>query len=134
MSDRAKEISEFLRTGFPEDEPAVRTFDSGATRSPLGDKLEYHKFLDGMVLKKWCEYLHKHRVQTDGSLRTADNWKAGIPQEAYVGSMMRHMMDVWLWLDGHDNEMTETIEDSLCALLFNAHGLLYEILKERSAR
>ena len=29
--------------------------------------------------------------------------------------------------------MGETIEDSLCAIIFNAQGLLYEILKEKKS-
>lgn len=125
MSNRAKEIEEFLKM------ETVRTFDSGATRSPLGEKLEYHRFLDSRVLKRWCEYLQKHRVQSDGNLREPDNWKKGITMEAYISSMMRHMMDIWLWHDGYDSEMNEKLDDSLCAILFNAHGLLYELLAER---
>lgn len=42
---------------------------------------------------------------------------------------MRHLMDVWLWSQGYHDEMTETVHDSLAAIMFNAHGLLFEILK-----
>lgn len=109
---------------------SVRTFDSGATRSPLGDKLEYHRFLDPLVLKRWCEYLQKHRVQTDGRVREPDNWKRGIPVDAYIGSLMRHVWDLWLWRSDHPDEMAEEVQDSLCAIMFNAHGIMYELLKE----
>ena len=37
-------------------------------------------------------------------------------------------MDVWLHHDGHGDEASETLRDSLCAVIFNAQGLLRELL------
>lgn len=107
----------------------VRIFDGGATRSPLGDKLCYSRFMDARVVKRYCEYLHKHRVQADGNVREPDNWKNGIPQASYMDSMHRHFMDVWLHNQGHTSEMAEDIETALCALIFNAQGMLFEVMK-----
>ena len=111
----------------------ARMFDTGATRSPLGDKLCYADFMDSRVIKRYCEYLHKHRVQTDGIVREPDNWKKGIDKTSYVDSMFRHFMDVWHWHLGHQDEMSEDIQTALCALMFNTHGLMFEILKEKGA-
>lgn len=111
-------------------EQNIRTFDTGATRSPLGNKLAYSRFFDARVLKRYAEYMHEHRKQTDGELRDPDNWKNGIPQDSYVDSMYRHFMDVWLWSQGYFGEMTEEIETALCALMFNVHGLLFEVMRD----
>ena len=57
----------------------MRTFDTGATRDSDNDKLDYEGFLSPLVLRRYAEYLHKHRKQSDGKIRTSDNWqKAGL--------------------------------------------------------
>jgi hypothetical protein len=91
--------------------------------------MEYARFMDSKVLKTYAGYLTRHRATPDGNVREPDNWKKGIPTQNYVDSLWRHLMDVWLWSQDHESEMAETIEDSLCAILFNAHGLLYELQK-----
>ena len=112
----------------------IRTFDTGATRSPMNDKLCYSRFMDSRVIKRYCEYLHKHRTQTDGQVREPDNWKHGIPTESYIDSMYRHFMDVWLFEQGYDAETTEDQETALCALMFNIQGLLFEMLKYKDCQ
>jgi hypothetical protein len=109
----------------------VRTFSTGATRSPLGTKPEYAGFLSPLVIKRFGAYMHKHRTQADGTIRDARNWQKGIPQAAYMDSMLRHQVDVWLYQEGHAGEMSEDIETALCAMIFNCQGMLYEILKEK---
>ena len=47
--------------------------------------------------------------------------------------MWRHFLDVWLWIRGFPEKMREEIEDALCAIIFNAGGLLHEILIGRDA-
>ena len=107
----------------------MRIFDAGATRDSDDGKLSYSRFLDPRVIKRYCEYLQKHRVQADGNLREPDNWKNGIPPEVSLDSMMRHVMDVWLSFRGYPEEMTENLEDSLCAIMFNAQSILFEIME-----
>jgi len=114
-------------SGSGPDSP-IRRFTSGATRDTDGGKYDYGGFLSALVLKRFAEYMHKHRLQKDGELRSADNWKKGIPVEAYRESMLRHVMDVWLHLEGNDFEAREDLEECLCALFFNVQGLLYETL------
>ena len=109
----------------------MRQFETGANRDSEKGKLEYAGFLCPLVLKRFAEYMHGHRHLADGTLRDSGNWKKGMPQEVYYQSLMRHVMDAWLYRDGHGDEATETLEDSLCAVIFNAQGLLREVVKER---
>ena len=107
----------------------MRKFKTGATRDEDDGKLDYEGFLNPLSVERFAEYMHKHRHQADGQLRASDNWQKGIPKEAYVKSMFRHFMDVWKEHRGYASK--EGIEDALCAIIFNANGLLFEILKEK---
>jgi len=112
----------------------MRTFAGGATRDTLANKPSYVKALSPSVLRHYVEYIGKHRVQSDGSLRDWDNWKKGIPQDVYLDGLARHFLSTWLLFDGFpasDNHGPVTIEDSICGVIFNAQGLLHEILKDK---
>ena len=117
------------------EQPAqIRTFDSGATRDTTQGKLDYVKALSPIVLRRYVQYLDKHRLQPDGSYRDFDNWKQGIPQDIYHSSGGRHFFDTWLLTEGYtteDNHGPVDIEDALCAQLFNIQGRLHEILKDK---
>lgn len=108
----------------------IRTFDTGATRDTDTGKYDYEGFLSPLVLERFGQYMHKNRVQKDGSLRASDNWQKGIPLDAYMKSAFRHFMEWWmahrLW-----RGTTEVLEDALCAVIFNASGYLHELLKKR---
>lgn len=105
----------------------MRKFESGATRDNDENKLDYEGFLSPLVLDRYAQYMHKHRKQADGVMRSSDNWQKGIPMPAYMKSMWRHFMDVWRQFRGLKGE--DSFEESLCALLFNVHGMLHEHLK-----
>jgi len=105
-------------------ERKIRTFSTGATRDSDADKLDYEGFLSPLVLERYAEYMHTHRKQSDGTLRSSDNWKKGIPIDQYMKSLFRHFMSVW---KGHSVE--EIKEEDLCAMLFNVMGILHEQLK-----
>jgi len=107
---------------------SMREFDTGATRDTDADKLDYEGFLSPAALRAFAEYMHKHRVQSDGSLRDSDNWQKGIPQDEYMKSMFRHFMEVW---EIHRNHPEGDRVDALCALLFNVMGYLHEEVKLR---
>lgn len=119
-----------------EDNKEIRQFDTGATRDVNVDKLNYEGFFSPLVLQRYAQYLHKHRVQSDGNLRDADNWQKGIPIKTYMEGKLRHTMATWLIhrgykaLDEKGNKID--LEESLCAEIFNAMGHLFEILKEKS--
>jgi len=106
----------------------MRTFETGATRSDNKERLDYEGFLSPLVLKRYAEYLHKHRRQADGTLRASDNWQKGIPIEVYMKSKWRHFMSTWLWF----REGGDGAEESLCAELFNTMGMLHEILRGKN--
>src|SRR3972149_6479395 len=74
----------------------IRTFSTGATRDTNQNKPDYEGFLSPLVIKRFGEYMSKHRVQSDGNLRDSDNWQKGIPKEEYMKSAWRHFMDWWL--------------------------------------
>lgn len=117
--------------------PPIRTFDSGATRDTEQGKLDYVKALSPIVLKRYVQYLDKHRKQSDGSYRDFDNWKKGIPIEAYISGGGRHFMDAWLLTEGYgtkDNHGPVELQDALCAQLFNIMGRLHEMLGKKVAR
>jgi hypothetical protein len=110
----------------------IRQFESGATRSPLNDKLQYSGFISPIVLKRYAEYMHRHRLQSDGELRDADNWQKGIPDDSAFDSMLRHVMDIWFYSRDFGAEATEEKLESLCAIIFNASVLIYNQEKKNA--
>lgn len=114
--------------------PKIREFSTGATRDTDEGKFDYEGFLSVRVLERYAAYMHKHRVQSDGSVRDSDNWQKGIPVKQYMKSLWRHFIDVWGTYRELDKTQlrTEVLEDALCALLFNAMGMLHEVLNGRS--
>lgn len=113
------------------DNGIVRQFPTGATRDTSEGKLEFDGFLNPLVLVRFAEYMHENRKLPDGTLRASDNWTKGIPRAAYLSSMVRHLVDLWLHHRGHPEKAREDIETALCALLFNVQGYLHEVLLGR---
>lgn len=111
---------------------SVRTFSTGATRDTDNGKLDYEAFLSPLVLKRYAEYMHAHRKQSDGTLRDGDNWQKGIPIVQYMKSRWRHFIDTWT-LHRQGKDMDPQQEVNLCAELFNVSGQLHEILKKKQA-
>ncbi len=110
----------------------IRKFTTGATRDTNEGKYDYEGFFSPLVVKRFGEYMTKHRKQSDGSLRDSDNWQKGIPQEAYIKSAWRHFIDFWCEHRGIGSR--EGLEDALCALLFNIQGYLHEHLKRNKRK
>jgi len=111
----------------------MRTFETGATRDAEGTKPDYEGFFSPLVFEAFGEYMTKHRVQADGSLRASDNWQKGIPQPVYIKSLFRHFVHMWALHRGHavkdDTGQPVTMRDTLCAVMFNVMGYLHESLK-----
>jgi hypothetical protein len=105
----------------------IRQFETGATRNVDAGKPDFEGFLSPLSLRRYAEYMHRNRVQADGSVRASDNWQKGIPLDSYAKSGFRHFMSFWSLHRGF--EADESLEDALCALIFNAQGYLHEILK-----
>lgn len=108
----------------------MRQFETGATRDTDDSKLDYEGFLSPVVIKRYAQYMHKHRIQADGGLRDADNWQKGMPTGVYIKSLLRHFMDLWLLHRGRGDEaVSDDIEETLCAILFNTMGYLNELIR-----
>ena len=117
----------------PAGDDEIRTFDTGATRDTMAGKLSYVKALSPIVLQRYVQYLDAHRKQPDGSMRDFDNWKKGIPEEAYLDGLGRHQMAAWLLAQGYsaeDNHGSVTLVDTLCAIIFGASGWLHKLLEK----
>jgi hypothetical protein len=115
----------------PKPAPAkVRTFDTGATRDTDAGKLDYEGFEHPSVMRRFAEFMHSKRPQPDGSLRDSDNWQLGMPRQAYMKSMWRHLMEVW---SAHRAGVFsgKELEEALCAIRFNVNGYLFEVVKDR---
>lgn len=112
------------------DNGILRVFDSGATRDTNEGKLEPWGFTSSLTEKVFCEYMNKHRVQSDGSLRDSDNWKRGFTLDSYWHSMSRHVMDFRLLWEGHKEESrTQDMIDALCGIKFNVDALIRELAR-----
>lgn len=106
----------------------MRTFETGATRDDDTNKPDYRGFLSPFALQEYGEYMLKHQEQADGTMRASDNWKKGIPPDAYASSLIRHVVQFWMdyELFGGAHEWPP-LKDDLCAIIFNAQGLLHEL-------
>jgi hypothetical protein len=111
------------------DRKTTRQFESGATRDQDADKLHYEGYISPIVLLRYAIYMKKHEKMADGTTRAPDNWQKGIPKSAYIESLLRHVMTLWLDHDGYGYLSNESYQDTLCAVIFNASGLLFEDYK-----
>lgn len=117
------------------DDGTLRTFSTGATRDTAEGKLEPWGFSSALVEKAFCEYMNGHRTQSDGNLRNSDNWKRGIPVDAYWHSLSRHVLDLRLQWEGYPGSARSAdMIESLCAIRFNVDGLLHELLRKELGR
>ena len=113
---------------------SIRSFDTGATRSADTTRYDPEGFLSPIVIERYCEYMNRHREQPDGSVRDSDNWQKGIPEAAYMKGLWRHLLHLWTRYRGfqvQDRLASEGLEEDLCAIMFNAQGMLFELLKDK---
>ena len=112
--------------------PTTRTFSSGATRSGDTERDDPEGFLSPLAIDRFNEYMTKHRIQADGSVRASDNWQKGLPLSTFAKGFCRHALHFWLRHRGwpvRDPQAGVDIQDDLCALMFNTMGYLHELLK-----
>lgn len=108
----------------------MRHFGTGATRDQDTSKNDYEGFNSPLVEKAFGDYMTRHRIQPDGSVRASDNWQLGIPRDAYIKSLMRHVHDLWLHHRNFPEEACDPdVISVLCAIRFNTNGYLLEELK-----
>ena len=104
----------------------VRTFATGANRDTDEGKLDYEGFYSPLVLERFAAYMDRHRSLRDGTIRDSDNFQRGIPLEAYMKSLLRHVLAAWKRYRGWDDT---DMQEHLCGVLFNTMGMLHELLK-----
>lgn len=118
----------------------IRQFNTGATRDSEEGKYDFEGFLSPIVIEAYAKYMHKHRKQSDGSLRDSDNWQKGFGDKHFdvcIKSLWRHFVDLWflhrgyIRKDGKDGH-TITKEEALMAMLFNIMAYAYKFLKEET--
>ena len=110
---------------------AVREFATGATRDTDTGKIDYEGFLSPSVLKRFGQYMNKHRVNSDGTPRDSDNWQKGLPRTVYLKSAWRHFHDWWTLHRGGKIDEPYGLDEVLCAVMFNVMGYLHEELKRK---
>lgn len=110
------------------DDGVMRVFDGGATRDTSGGKNDYGGFLSPEVLIAFGDFMRRHQVQPDGSIRDPGNWKHGMPTRVCLESGMRHWIDIWMELDG--NESREGMDEALGGAFFNIMALWYNLIQE----
>ena len=112
----------------------VRKFDSGATRDTSEGKLDFEGFLSPLVLHRYFEYMHQHRNLPNGDKRDSDNWQLLFGDkhlDVCIKSLLRHVFDLWLHHRKYSEKTTETLEDSICAIIFNANAYLFKLLLDK---
>ena len=114
------------------DTDKIKAFSTGATRSNSENRIDPEGFFSPLVIDRVSQYLHKHRYQADGKLRSSDNWQQGLPFDTYAKSLWRHFLHFWTRHRGwkvKDSKAGANIEEDLCAIIFNASGYLHELRK-----
>jgi len=105
----------------------MRQFQSGSMRDSDTEKIDPEAALSPLVIQAYCEYVRKHRLQGSQEARGDDNWQLGIPPSSYMKSLWRHLLEAWKYHRGYP--VKGTLNDALCAIIFNAQGMLHEKLK-----
>jgi hypothetical protein len=112
----------------------MKKFETGATRTDDSLRDDPEGYLSPLVIERYCQYMTKHRVQADGSVRDSDNWQKGMPESRGWKGLYRHFLHGWLrWrgFEPHDKLSAENTEEDLCAMLFNINVILHQRLVEK---
>jgi len=134
--------------------PQIRKFNQNANRDSSDGKYEYVGFRNPVCEFSFAKYMHKHRKQSDGELRTSNNWWGGWDKQVSLDCLIRHVVDLELLHYGrfvykernNEGETTHhlpkrlnkipkgwyevTKEDACNAIRFNADAYKLQLLKE----
>lgn len=112
----------------------MRKYTTGAIRDTNKGKNDYSRYFSPLVMKERGDYMRRHAVRSDGSIRPGDNWKnrfGETPKEHYDNcfeSHCRHHLEFWL---GHDGYLSRRQKiDAICAMMFNLDAYLHVELEE----
>lgn len=112
------------------DNGTLRSFNTGATRSSSEGRYDPEGYLSPIAIEAYCEYMLKHQYQSDGNIRSSDNWQKGMPFDTYMKGMWRHFLHLWTRHRGYrvkDEKAAASMKEDLCALLFNVQGMLHTL-------
>lgn len=107
----------------------MTTYDTGATRTDDGLRDDPEGYLSPLMIEAYCEYMTKHRVQDDGTVRSSDNWQKGMPEDRAWKGLWRHFLHAWMRHRGFepsDPHATGLLEDDLMAMLFNINVIVHQ--------
>ena len=114
---------------------AHRLFKTGATRDTETGKPDPEGFFSPLVMEAYMKYMHKHRLQKDGSLRASDNWQKLFGDDHYAVCMKSGWRHFFHWWKAHRGYKTEEpILDSLMGVLFNASAYAHKLLLEEQKK
>ncbi len=108
-----------------------RTFESGATRGTAQGKIDLEGAFSVLSFERYGQYMLEHTVDSAGERRESDNWQKGFPLHSYVKSLLRHLLTLWKVNRGFWDPEPKFVEDTLCAIIFNAQGYLHVYLKKQ---
>lgn len=116
----------------------IRSFDTGATRDNDNGKLNFEGALSPSVLWAFTAYMASHSVMKDGTVRAADNWQKGFPDDVLFQCLMRHVFDLWMLHRGHDVIRPEDghevdWNDALGGAMFNLQAIWHKQLNDYGA-
>lgn len=125
MQPLSEELIEQMQVS---DTASMRVFGTGATRNIDNEKLDFEGFISPLALEAYSKYMHKHRFQADGNIRDSDNWQKLFGDkhtDVCMKSAWRHFFSWWKSHRGYKTD--ESVEESICALIFNASAYLHKI-------
>ena len=109
----------------------MRKFKTKATRDSDDGKINY-AHISAIADRMYCEYMHSNRIQKNGKLRAADNYKLGMPFKVFLKSFNGHLQDLKLLLEGvevMEGKKQLTFFDAIMGIRFNLDGLMMETMR-----
>ena len=112
------------------DDGILTTFETGATRGTSEGKIDLEGAFSVLAFERYGEYMLEHQTQSDGKPRESDNWQKGFPKSSLMKSLLRHVVLLWKIHRGFRVTGQKELEDTLCAIIFNAQNFLHVTLAE----
>lgn len=97
----------------------IRHFKTGAVRDVETNKEDYVETISWTAFKKYAQYMTAKKQKYG-----AGNFKKGIDIESYERSLCRHLQKYME--NKYEGGVVEVDESHLCAIVFNAFGILHE--------
>lgn len=98
-----------------------------AFRESQANKFAYQHYYDFRFLNRFAAYMHKHQPVINGEPCPHD-WKKGERPDELIGHLIRHVMDLGLFLEGvgtitDEKGKSVKYEDAILGAVFNLQAL-----------